>query len=61
VTGLVAAGDAWSCSNPSFGRGASLGMLHGLTRRNTLREAGAEDPYSLAAAFHAATAEVVEP
>jgi 2-polyprenyl-6-methoxyphenol hydroxylase-like FAD-dependent oxidoreductase len=61
VTGLVAAGDAWACSNPSVGRGASIGMLHGVTLRDTLREAGGEDPYTLAAAFHAATAEVVEP
>ena len=61
VTGLVAAGDAWACSNPSVGRGASIGMLQGVTLRDTLREAGGEDPYTLASAFHAATAEVVEP
>ena len=61
VTGLVAVGDAWACSNPSVGRGASIGMLHGVTLRNTLREAGGEDPYALASRFHAATAEVVEP
>jgi 2-polyprenyl-6-methoxyphenol hydroxylase-like FAD-dependent oxidoreductase len=61
VTGLVAVGDAWACSNPSFGRGASIGMLHGVTLRDTLREVGGDDPYTLASAFHGATAEVVEP
>jgi 2-polyprenyl-6-methoxyphenol hydroxylase-like FAD-dependent oxidoreductase len=61
LTGLVAVGDAWACSNPSFGRGASIGMLHGVVLRDTLRSVGGEDPYALASAFHAATAEVVEP
>jgi 2-polyprenyl-6-methoxyphenol hydroxylase-like FAD-dependent oxidoreductase len=61
VTGMVSAGDAWACSNPSFGRGASIGMLHAVTLRDTLRQAAGQDPYTLASAFHAATAEMVEP
>lgn len=61
VTGLVAVGDAWACSNPSFGRGASIGMLHGVVLRDALRVAGGDDPYVLAHAFHAATAREVEP
>jgi hypothetical protein len=36
-------------------------MLHGVTLRDTLREVGGDDPYTLASAFHATTAEVVEP
>jgi hypothetical protein len=36
-------------------------MLHGLTLRDTLRDAAGGDPYTLASAFHAASAEVVEP
>ncbi|MDE3087070.1 MAG: FAD-dependent oxidoreductase [Acidobacteriota bacterium] len=60
VTGLVAAGDSWACSNPSFGRGASVGMLQGLALRDSMRRAG-DEPYALATAFHATTAEVVEP
>lgn len=27
VTGLVAIGDAWACTNPSLGRGVSMGLL----------------------------------
>lgn len=61
VTGLAAVGDAWACSNPSFGRGASIGMLHGVVLRDTLRDAAGDDPYGLAVAFHAATAREVEP
>ncbi len=61
VTGLVAVGDAWACSNPSFGRGASIGMLHSVVLRDTLREHDERDPYALARGFHAATSDVVEP
>jgi 2-polyprenyl-6-methoxyphenol hydroxylase-like FAD-dependent oxidoreductase len=61
VTGLVAVGDAWACSNPSFGRGASIGTLHGLVLRDTLRETGSEDPFALASTFHTATTDVVAP
>jgi flavin-dependent dehydrogenase len=27
ATGVVAVGDAWACTNPSLGRGASIGLL----------------------------------
>jgi len=57
----VAVADAWSCSNPAAGRGASIGMLHALVLRGQLRAVGLDDPAAFAAAFHAATAERVEP
>lgn len=61
ATGVVALADSWACSNPANGRGASIGLLHALTLRDQLRAAGADDPAAFAAAFHAATAETVEP
>jgi flavin-dependent dehydrogenase len=61
LTGLVAVGDAWACSNPTLGRGASIGMLQGLLLRDILRTVDENDPYALASRFHGATAEVVEP
>jgi 2-polyprenyl-6-methoxyphenol hydroxylase-like FAD-dependent oxidoreductase len=61
ATGVVAVADAWACSNPANGRGASIGMLHAVTLRDQLRAAGLDDPAAFADAFHAATAEVVEP
>jgi 2-polyprenyl-6-methoxyphenol hydroxylase-like FAD-dependent oxidoreductase len=61
ATGVVAVADSWACSNPSAGRGASIGMLHALTLRDQLRVIGVDDPDALAEAFHAATAETVEP
>jgi 2-polyprenyl-6-methoxyphenol hydroxylase-like FAD-dependent oxidoreductase len=61
ATGVVAAADSWACSNPANGRGASIGMLHALVLREQLRAVGLADPAEFAAAFHAATAETVEP
>jgi flavin-dependent dehydrogenase len=61
ATGVVAVADSWACSNPANGRGASIGMLHGLTLRDQLRAVGLDDPAAFAEAFHAATREVVEP
>jgi 2-polyprenyl-6-methoxyphenol hydroxylase-like FAD-dependent oxidoreductase len=61
ATGVVAVADAWSCSNPANGRGVSIGMLHALVLRDQLRAVDLADPAAFAAAFHAATAERVEP
>ncbi len=61
VTGLLAVADAWACTNPSVGRGASIGMLHAQTLRDTLRQIGPDQPETLSEAFAAATTETVEP
>lgn len=60
ATGVLAVGDAWACTNPSVGRGASMGMLHAAVLRDTLRVAG-DHPAGLAEAFGVATEEMVEP
>jgi 2-polyprenyl-6-methoxyphenol hydroxylase-like FAD-dependent oxidoreductase len=60
ATGVVAVGDAWACTNPSRGRGATIGMLHGLALRQTLREVDLDDPCRFAVAFDQATASEVE-
>jgi 2-polyprenyl-6-methoxyphenol hydroxylase-like FAD-dependent oxidoreductase len=61
VTGLLLLGDAWACTNPSVGRGASIGLTHGVALRDTLRSSSVDDPGGLAKAFHAATLATVEP
>jgi 2-polyprenyl-6-methoxyphenol hydroxylase-like FAD-dependent oxidoreductase len=61
ATGVVAVADAWACSNPANGRGASIGMLHALTLRDQLRTVGLDDQAAFADAFHAVTAQAVEP
>ncbi|HUP75215.1 MAG TPA: FAD-dependent oxidoreductase [Acidimicrobiales bacterium] len=38
VTGIVAVGDAWACTNPSVGRGATIGVIHAVALRDLLRE-----------------------
>jgi 2-polyprenyl-6-methoxyphenol hydroxylase-like FAD-dependent oxidoreductase len=54
ATGFVAVADAWACTNPSAGRGLTVGFLHALRLRDTLRQESA-DPYAFAEAFHART------
>jgi 2-polyprenyl-6-methoxyphenol hydroxylase-like FAD-dependent oxidoreductase len=61
ATGIAAVADAWACTNPSVGRGASIGMLHAQTLRNTLRDVGPDRPVELSEAFAVATAATVEP
>jgi 2-polyprenyl-6-methoxyphenol hydroxylase-like FAD-dependent oxidoreductase len=50
VTGMVAVADAWACTNPSAGRGISLGLAHAARLRDTVRDTGG-DPVGLAYAF----------
>ena len=47
ATGVVAAGDAWGCSNPSVGRGASIGMLHATVLRDTIATTSLDDPWGV--------------
>jgi len=61
ATGVVAVADSWACSNPANGRGASIGMRHALTLRDQVRTVGLDDPAAFTRAFHAATAETIEP
>ncbi len=61
ATGILAVADAWACTNPSVGRGASIGMTHAQALRDTLRQTGADRPAELSEAFASATATTVEP
>ena len=61
VTGLVAVGDAWACTNPSLGRGASIGAMHARVLRDVVAKEGTSDPDSLVLRFGAETAAVVSP
>jgi flavin-dependent dehydrogenase len=48
ATGVVALGDALACSNPTVGKGASIGMLQAVLLRDTIAAAGLEDPWEFA-------------
>lgn len=60
TTGLLSVGDASSCTNPSLGRGISLGLMHVELLR---REIGnhPDDPAALALAFDEATETEMRP
>ena len=61
VTGLVAVGDAWACTNPSLGRGGTIGLIHARVLRDVLRSVDAGDPEELVQAFQEATQREVAP
>jgi 2-polyprenyl-6-methoxyphenol hydroxylase-like FAD-dependent oxidoreductase len=53
--GVVSIADAWACTNPTLGRGVTLGLLHAVLLRDVLR---GDDP---AGAFRERTARELEP
>jgi 2-polyprenyl-6-methoxyphenol hydroxylase-like FAD-dependent oxidoreductase len=61
VTGVVQLGDAWACTNPSLGRGCSIGAVHARLLQQVLREVDLDDPEKVVRRFDDATAAVVEP
>lgn len=61
ATGVVAVGDSWACTNPSLGRGATIGLLHSIGLRDVLREADLSDHDKVVRRFHEWTAKAVEP
>lgn len=58
VDGIVPVGDAWACTNPSVGRGASMALLHAVLLRDVLRSTALE---KVAVRFDEVTTEVLEP
>ena len=52
---------AQACTNPSLGRGASLGLLHACALRDLLREVGPDHPERLARRFDQITQATVSP
>jgi len=60
ATGFAAVGDAWACTNPSAGRGLSVGVMHAQVLRDAYRR-HVEDPVAFAHDFDAATESNVAP
>jgi 2-polyprenyl-6-methoxyphenol hydroxylase-like FAD-dependent oxidoreductase len=54
ATGVALLGDSWSCTNPSLGRGMTLGLLHAQRLADTVR-AHPDDPQDFAEAWDAVT------
>ncbi len=51
ATGVLPVGDAWACTNPSAGRGISVGTVHAQRLRDATRDAPISDPVALARRF----------
>jgi 2-polyprenyl-6-methoxyphenol hydroxylase-like FAD-dependent oxidoreductase len=60
ATGLVSLADAWACTNPSAGRGLTVGLIHAVLLRDVLRQT-ADDPLALAMRFDEMTESEVAP
>jgi len=60
VTGFAVVGDAWACTNPSAGRGLSVGLVHAQVLRRTVQR-HIEEPEALAIAYDAETERHVTP
>jgi 2-polyprenyl-6-methoxyphenol hydroxylase-like FAD-dependent oxidoreductase len=54
LTGIALLGDAWACTNPSLGRGISLGLLHTRYLREVVGS-HLDDPLEFARAWDATT------
>jgi 2-polyprenyl-6-methoxyphenol hydroxylase-like FAD-dependent oxidoreductase len=61
ATGVLNVADSWACTNPSLGRGASVGIVHAAALRDLLRSEATADPWELGTRWAAVTAEIVEP
>jgi 2-polyprenyl-6-methoxyphenol hydroxylase-like FAD-dependent oxidoreductase len=61
ATGIVVVGDSWAATNPSLGRGSSLGLLHAQVLRDVLRDVDTADPEKLVRRFDERTRAEVEP
>ena len=60
ITGFAAVGDAWACTNPSAGRGLSVGLLHAQVLRNVARR-HINEPKTFSVEYDAETERQVSP
>jgi len=60
ATGVLALADSWAATNPSVGRGISIGAIHAVALRDLLHDKPS-DPVETARRWHDLTMERVEP
>jgi 2-polyprenyl-6-methoxyphenol hydroxylase-like FAD-dependent oxidoreductase len=60
ATGLAAVADAWGCTNPSAGRGLTVGFLHAAQLRDAIRETDGR-PQALVEEFDRRTEATITP
>ena len=59
--GVLPLGDAFACTNPSLGRGASIGLRHAVALRDLLRTTDLDDRGAVSLAWDDVTAQTVGP
>jgi 2-polyprenyl-6-methoxyphenol hydroxylase-like FAD-dependent oxidoreductase len=60
ATGIVSVGDSWACTNPSLGRGITMGLMHALGTVEVIRQ-HLDNPLELALAHDSMTETRVTP
>ena len=55
ATGVLPVADSWACTNPSLGRGMSIGFVHAVALRDHLRNGALDDPLECARTWHDVT------
>jgi 2-polyprenyl-6-methoxyphenol hydroxylase-like FAD-dependent oxidoreductase len=61
VTGVLALGDAWACTNPQLGRGTAMGMWHAVLLRDIVATGEGESPGEQALRWANGTRQLLEP
>jgi len=61
ATGILPVGDSWACTNPSLGRGVSIGLTHAVALRDLIRRSGDLDPLKVASEWAEVTKSEVQP
>lgn len=61
ATGVVSVADAWAATNPTLGRGITLGTMHAIALRDLVREVGTADADRLVRRFDEVTQERFTP
>jgi 2-polyprenyl-6-methoxyphenol hydroxylase-like FAD-dependent oxidoreductase len=60
ATGIVSAGDSWACTNPSLGRGITMGLMHALGTVEVVQQ-HLDNPFALALSHDSMTETRVTP
>jgi len=60
ATGIISVGDSWACTNPSLGRGITIGLMHAVGTADVVQQ-HLDDPFELALSHDAMTETQVTP
>jgi flavin-dependent dehydrogenase len=60
ATGIVSVGDSWACTNPSLGRGITIGLIHALGTAEVVQQQ-LDNPFELALSHDCMTETRVTP